>query len=243
MDLKYWIDKWKTGDTKFHRPEYQPALVKLFPADPPGTVFVPLCGKTRDMLWFLEKGWSVIGVEAVEMAARAFFDENNLAFTEEHRGAFKVFKATPAPQSVMSGKAGIQSANVIQAPASASVTIWCGDFFSLKKENLFAVAAVAAVYDRASLIALSPDLRAKYAAHMAALLPPGIKYFLIVMEYPQEKVMPPPFSVEEPEIRRLFGESFSITQLRRRADTVTPGLIGKFEGVEVWESVYLMGKI
>jgi thiopurine S-methyltransferase len=212
MELKYWQDKWKTGDTKFHLPDFHPALVKFFPADPPGTVFVPLCGKSRDMLWFLEKGWRVIGAEAVEPPCRDFFAENNLEYSEEERGPFRVFRAE-------------------------RVSLLCGDVFALGPKDM---AGVTAVYDRAALFALPPDVRKRYAAHLHAILPPGVKYFLVSMEYPQEKVVGPPFSVDAAEIRRLYGDAFSVTELNRRPDAIMPVLNAKFAGVEVWQTAYML---
>ena len=35
-------------------------------------VIVPLCGKSLDMLWLAEQGYSVVGLEMVEEAVMAF---------------------------------------------------------------------------------------------------------------------------------------------------------------------------
>ena len=43
--------------------------------------------------------------------------------------------------------------------------------------------AVAAVYDRAALISWSPELRAPYVEHLAALMSPGTQMLLITLEY------------------------------------------------------------
>ena len=42
-------------------------------------IFVPLCGKTGDLLWLTkEKGHAVIGVEGVESVVKEFFAENSI---------------------------------------------------------------------------------------------------------------------------------------------------------------------
>lgn len=216
MQLDYWIDKWNKGDTAFHRAEYLPALVKCFPTDETGGVVVPLCGKSRDMLWLAEQGREVVGIEASELAARAFFTENGIACREERRGDFLVL-------------------------SGGRITIWCGDFFKMKKEDL--PGGITAVYDRAALIALTEDLRARYAAHLTALLPgERVRYLLVAMEYPQEKVKGPPFSVDAAEVQRLFQGAFAVRELRRREDTVMPAINAKFQGVTVWETVYMLTK-
>ena len=50
-------------------------------------VIVPLCGKSLDMLWLAEQGYSVVGLEMVEEAIMAFFKENSLQFASEKTAA------------------------------------------------------------------------------------------------------------------------------------------------------------
>lgn len=47
----------------------------------PLSVLVTLCGKTLDLLWLCEQGHEVTGVELVEVAAKEFFEENNVAYS------------------------------------------------------------------------------------------------------------------------------------------------------------------
>ena len=64
---------------------------------------------------------------------------------------------------------------------------------------------VNAVYDRASLVALPPEMRAAYAAHMQHLLKPGTKTLLVAFDYSQHEMQGPPFSVQTPEVQALYG--------------------------------------
>ncbi|HKN86855.1 MAG TPA: hypothetical protein VJV04_08355, partial [Nitrospiraceae bacterium] len=64
-----------------------------------------------------------------------------------------------------------------------------------------------AVYDRAALIALPPERRADYVAHLDRLLPGARRTLLVSLEYPQEQMQGPPFSVAEREVHRLFASA------------------------------------
>jgi len=116
----------------FHQDEVNPYLREYWQelhAARDGTVFVPLCGKSRDMLWLREQGHPVLGVELSAIAVQAFFGENGLIPDHAARGKF------------YSGEAD-------------NIRILCGDFFDLCKDDM---ANVSAVYDRASLVALPPE--------------------------------------------------------------------------------------
>lgn len=63
-----------------------------------------------------------------------------------------------------------------------------------------------AVYDRASLIALPPEMRERYARHLVNLLPPATKILLITYDYPQAEMSGPPFAVPINEVEALYRE-------------------------------------
>ena len=75
---------------------------------------------------------------------------------------------------------------------------------------------MAGVYDRASLIALPPELRVRYAGHSASILPAGARTLLVTMEYPQAEMSGPPFSVGEDEVRRLYAARYALTHLHTK---------------------------
>jgi thiopurine S-methyltransferase len=151
-------------------------------------VFVPLCGKSRDLLWLRAQGHAVLGVEVSPIAVRDFFKENQLTPEVTRREPFEEWEAD-------------------------GLTILCGDFFALTPEWL---TNIQAVFDRASLIALPPEMRARYAAHMASILPPTAKILLVTMEYSGQGMQGPPFSVEEAEVRNLYEKHFAVTSLLRK---------------------------
>ena len=179
----FWQEKWQQGQIGFHQDEFEPLLVKHFAAVPPGRVLVPLCGKSRDMIWLGNQGHQVLGVELSVLACEAFFSENFPGQTvkREPKGPFTLFSL-------------------------GQYTLLCGDFFALTAADLLGVTAL---YDRAALIALPPELRARYAGHLKEVLPKTTKAplptLIITIEYPQEKFDGPPFSVGPAEVMRLYG--------------------------------------
>ena len=56
----FWLEKWKSGSTGFHQDSVNPYLPEHWPqadVDSGSTVLVPLCGKSRDMLWLQTPQW------------------------------------------------------------------------------------------------------------------------------------------------------------------------------------------
>src|SRR5680860_287853 len=95
MRANFWIKIWGEGNIGFHRAAIHPALEKYWPAQQTGTtVLVPLCGKSRDLLWLEEQGLDVIGVEFVESAVLDFFRENDLTWKQTEQYGHRCFCAS-----------------------------------------------------------------------------------------------------------------------------------------------------
>ena len=45
----------------------------------------PLCGKSLDVIWVYEKGYSVIGIEAVQSVVEELFTESNISYTKSYK--------------------------------------------------------------------------------------------------------------------------------------------------------------
>lgn len=188
MDAEFWLARWQKREIGFHQDDVHPALRdhwRALEAAATTAVLVPLCGKSRDMLWLRAQGHSVIGVELSPVAVRAFFDENGLSPTRTRAGRLERWEA-------------------------AGITILLGDFFDLEPAHL---RDVGAVYDRAALVALPPEMRARYADAMCTLLPAGAAMLLVTLTYPGDEMRGPPFSVGDDEVRRLYDETFDVRLL------------------------------
>lgn len=194
MEHQFWNDRWEQNQIGFHQEAINAYLEshwqELGLADN-APVFVPLCGKSLDMLWLREQGHSVLGIELSELALEQFFSENQLPVTRYRQGEFACFQTD-------------------------QLRLLAGDFFKLTAED---IAPIEAVYDRASLIALPPEMRVDYARHMARLLPEGAHILLISLEYEDGMLKGPPFCVRETEVQQLFSEWFNVARQ------------GRFEGV------------
>jgi thiopurine S-methyltransferase len=180
MDQDFWQQRWARNEIGFHLSEVNPYLQRYWPAlevPAEAQVLVPLCGKSLDMLWLAEQGYRVLGVELAEAAVQAFFSEQGLVAEINQVGEFRRYR-------------------------SGAIEVLCGDFFSLTAADLLECRAL---YDRAALIALPAPLRERYAAHLAAILPPGCAGLLVVLDYPQEQMPGPPFAVGEAEVQRLLA--------------------------------------
>jgi len=188
MDKDFWFRRWKKNEIGFHLTDSHHLLQKFFPlleTQPGDTLFVPLCGKSPDLIWLHEQGCNVVGIELSRTAVEAFFDENDIA------GEW-----TPVAD--------------IPCCSTEGYRIFCGDFFKLSVADLDDSRFF---YDRGSLVALPPDMRVRYAEQLTALLPADGKILLVSYEYDQNEAAGPPFSVPLGNLQTLFGVDFQIELL------------------------------
>lgn len=81
MQADFWLERWEQNQIGFHEKEINSHLQNFWDKlkIPTGSkIFVPLCGKSSDMLWLLSKGFQVFGVELSPLAVKNFFAENSL---------------------------------------------------------------------------------------------------------------------------------------------------------------------
>lgn len=184
MQADFWHQKWQSGEIGFHEGQPNALLVKHFNAlglAQGCRVFLPLCGKTRDIDWLLTNGYRVAGAELSELAVRALFDDLGIEPRVESIGSLKHF----------SGK---------------NVDIFAGDIFSLSADML---GLVDAVYDRAALVALPAATRERYCQHLVHLTRHAPQ-LLIAFQYDQRQIDGPPFSIEPAEVARHYSTQFNL---------------------------------
>ena len=193
MEADFWHCRWRNNEIGFHQGEFNRHLLKHWPAldvQRGARVLVPLCGKSRDLIWLAERGHAVVGCEINELAVEKFFTEAGLT-----------------PRCAIDGPERRWSAH--------SIEILLGDFFSLSREL---IGEFGAVYDRASLIAFPESMRPAYVQALTQLIAPGTSILLITLEYPQHEMDGPPFSVTEPEVRDLFSGVAEVELLESASD-------------------------
>lgn len=191
MEHADWNSRWESDQIPFHQATVTDYLERyasqVWASDPIERVYVPLCGKSLDMVFLAELANHVVGVEFVEQAVVDFFSERGLEpsidvepVTRYHAGPY---------------------------------TLFATDFFAITNAHL---GAVDAVFDRAALVALDPETRVRYAQHLGTLLEPGATMLLITFDYDQSVMGGPPFSVPEVEVHDLFDDGFAIEHLETR---------------------------
>ena len=176
MKPEFWISKWAANQIGFHQDNIHPLLVKYWPLlnlNSESRVLVPLCGKSKDMIWLAEQKHQVIGIELSDVAIESFYKENRL-------------------------KIGKRIGNVYHSQNNDIIN---ADFFSISNQQ---IGKVEAVYERGSLVALPQNIRTDYINHLKSLLDPGTLILLITLEYNENIITPPPFSITRDQVDELY---------------------------------------
>jgi thiopurine S-methyltransferase len=186
----FWLNRWRAAQIGFHQAAvdrhlkaYWP-LLKL-PLDSP--VFVPLCGKSLDLMWLRERGHSVTGVELSPVALESFVMEHGIPARRRVLADFDVHEAE-------------------------GLKLYRGDFFKLTRALL---GDTSAIYDRAALISWTPAARQSYVKQLTSLTSPGTQTLLIAVEYPPEQMQGPPFPLTRDTVEELYSGHYSIEELAR----------------------------
>lgn len=184
-DNELWLQSWRDHRTDFHQQSPNQLLTRFWPSlelVPESRVFVPLCGKSLDMIWLAKQGHDVIGVELSPIAVRAFFRENRLLPARRQLGKFTLWQ-------------------------HGRISILCGDYFSLTLEDL---GWIDTVYDRAALTALPEDIRKHYVSHLRKIVPVTATVFLLTTEDADETdTDSQAFGVSE-EVTALYADDFEV---------------------------------
>ena len=187
--MEFWHHRWHSQKIGWHRKIYNDLLLKHWSkinAIEGGNVFVPLCGKSLDMLWLAEQGHTIVGLEMVQQAIESFFIENQFHFDIVESGKHRKYSSQP-------------------------FTIFQGDFFDISTGLIQADAW----YDRAALIAIDPSNRKDYVNQISKQTKSGAAGLLITFAYPQEQMQGPPFALEDETVRDLFSNGFELELLEK----------------------------
>lgn len=186
-----WHQHWTRKSPGFHEGKvnvYLQHYLNLFNLGPGDRVFMPLCGKAHDILWLAQQGLQVVGVELSEVAVRSFFEESELEYEAADEYTFSVYR-------------------------SDNITLYQGDFMDLQAAQL---GYCKLVYDRASIVAIESFNREIYSKKLISLVPAKTPILMILLEYDQNVMRGPPFSVPFSEVEGYFGDLYRITHLETR---------------------------
>lgn len=184
MEKEFWLDKWHRNEIGFHNREVHPLLEKYWgelKLAEGSRVFLPLCGKTLDIAWLLEKGYRVAGAELSELAIQQLFQQLGIEPQVEQFGDLKRYRAQ-------------------------DLDIFVGDIFNLSIDLL---GQVDGVYDRAALVALPEPMRERYTGHLMSLTARAPQ-LLITFDYDQSLMPGPPFSISDSEVAQHYGIDYRL---------------------------------
>jgi thiopurine S-methyltransferase len=183
-----WHERWREGRIGFHIGRPHDALLRhagCFLPPPGGSVFVPLAGKAHDLVWLRDQQRQVVAVELSPLAVQAFHEEHGIRAVVREHPRFRVHE-------------------------SPGIRFFEGDVFDLRAAD---VGPLAAVFDRAALIALPREERARYVPHVRSLLAPGARTLLVSLSTDPADLDGPPYPVGGEEIAALYGAHASIRLL------------------------------
>ena len=187
MDALFWHQKWERGEIGFHNDEVNPLLTGHFEKLNLGKgnrVFLPLCGKTRDISWLLGNGYHVVGAELSGLAIKQLFEDLNI-------------------------EPDISDLGTLLHYSAMNIDIFVGDIFDVSTTH---IGDINAIYDRAALVALPANIREKYTSHLLKITN-AAPQLIITYEYDQQQMDGPPFSVTVDEVERHYGAYYLLNSV------------------------------
>eukprot|EP00629_Pelagomonadales_sp_RCC1024_P007057 CAMPEP_0119292722 /NCGR_PEP_ID=MMETSP1329-20130426/44710_1 /TAXON_ID=114041 /ORGANISM="Genus nov. species nov., Strain RCC1024" /LENGTH=255 /DNA_ID=CAMNT_0007293567 /DNA_START=176 /DNA_END=939 /DNA_ORIENTATION=+ len=169
----------------------------LLPNTGRARVLVPLSGASHDVAYLAWEGHQVVAVDGVRAARDAFVEEYGASTVGDR--LVSVFRP---------GRVRILGPD---GSGRASVAWREGDFLA------FGEGGFDAAFDRGGLVAVVPEDREAYVAVLRRALKPGGRVLFVSVEHPPfgDGRLGPPHSLDESEVRRLFGGAFDVKQLAR----------------------------
>ena len=230
MTPEFWHKRWQEKRIGFNQSAVNPLLTEYIDhldLAVGSRIFVPLCGKSIDMIWLAAQGYDVVGVELVESAVKEFFSENRILYTIINH-----------PRNPNIKYYHWQHEN-------QKIEILVADIFSLSIED---IDYIDAVYDKAALIALPADMRPDYSEqirqlsgnvdkieHIDSYNNKAAPQLLITLEYDQNKKDGPPFSINHEQMQQYYGSHYQICKLASE-----PSSIGSTPDLKVTEHIWLL---
>lgn len=195
---QFWHLAWDEGRISFHQDTINADLMLYWPqlAIAKGArVLVPLCGKSLDMLWLIQQGLQVIGIELCEPAVGQFIHENRLSMTRNEQESTVCY-------------------------LNKDLRIWVDDIFMLNHQVL--QPPLEAIYDRAALVALPQQLRGQYVDFCLSVLQDSGKILLKTLSYEQSLYEGPPFSVDAEEVVNLYAGCKNVQLISQKINKFEP---------------------
>ena len=220
MTPEFWHKRWQEKRIGFNQSAVNPLLTEYIDhldLAVGSRIFVPLCGKSIDMVWLAAQGYDVVGVELVETAVQAFFAEQNIQ--------------PIVSQHVENPDIKYYQGQLVDGDEQRNITLWAADIFALTSTDL---GTIDAIYDKAALIALPADMRPDYSEQIRKVSD-NAPQLLITLNYDQSKKDGPPFSINHEQVQQYYGSHYQICKLASE-----PSSIGSAPNLKVTEHIWLL---
>ncbi|MEJ6552850.1 thiopurine S-methyltransferase [Psychrobacter pacificensis] len=220
MNPEFWHKRWQEKRIGFNQSAVNPLLTEYIDhldLAVGSRIFVPLCGKSIDMVWLAAQGYDVVGVELVETAVQAFFAEQNIQ--------------PIVSQHVENPDIKYYQGQLVDGDEQRNITLWAADIFALTSTDL---GTIDAIYDKAALIALPADMRPDYSEQIRKVSD-NAPQLLITLNYDQNKKDGPPFSINHEQLQQYYGSHYQICELSSE-----PSSIGSAPNLKVTEHIWLL---
>ncbi|CAJ1956331.1 unnamed protein product [Cylindrotheca closterium] len=239
-NLKPWLNRWENRQIGFHMSDVNPILTQfakdLLQHDLPNEekegggascstsrVLVPLCGKTVDMAYLAKISSEVYGIEGIQTALVEFAQEH-AHLKIENKGTVDGFERFEGNK----------------------ITLLKGDYFQLGEVQT--KGKFEAIYDRASMVAIEPEMRKDYVQIISNLIAKGGILLLVVLERvgPEEFAKKgPPFSIPESAVQELYGGLEWVESIKKVSEKDSfkdnPAQQQRYAGLDqLLETVYLI---
>lgn len=217
-DHALWRQGWRANETAFHLEYVHPLLIRFWPTlglNHDDRVFVPLCGKSLDLMWLHDLGHDIVGVELSPIAIRQFFKDSCVHPKRSHLKELTCW-------------------------THERLTMYCGDFFELTRDEM---TGVRAVYDRAALSALPENMREYYIAHLHAIIPDDCRVLLLTIEDIDDDETVSDATAASAEIANLYAGYFSVEMIYAEYHPAISGISGQLDEPRCMHKVYLMQRI
>jgi len=203
-ETDFWINYWQKNAITWQNPEVSPWLRQfernfLAGSKPEDlTVFVPLSGKSVDMIWLLKRGMKVIGNDCSGLCCTDFFKEHNI----------------PGYERVI-----VSDTITLHRSTSLPFEMYESDVYELTPS---VVGPVNRILDRAALVALPPCHNDRYLQLLCNLLSEsgGVTLLASVCELPSNTAPPHTYTHEQMEtiLMRYFGHVEHMQDYRYKLD-------------------------
>lgn len=173
---------WEDNNLYFHCEEPHDMLVKFYDricGERNERIFLPLCGKSVDLMWLANRGHEVVGLEFSDIAVKAVFEESNQEYNVLTQDNFDVYKAKNVP-----------------------LTIYKGDFFLITNKLL---GKFDAVWDRGGFTAIEAERRSEYVKILLTLLQETGKVLLFSVNFDTSSYGGPPYPASIENVKDYFG--------------------------------------